>query len=157
MSMSNISIVGNLARAPEQICFASGKIKTVLVVAVDGQKSPDKSKTETDFYKVETWGRLAELAQKYLNKGQQIGISGRLIMEHWTDREGQERLTPVVSATQLSFPQRMNKPSLVSSGSEKSNEDYDDGSELFEGARAITVAEPPAYYFKARPRLHAVR
>ena len=156
MSMSNISIVGNLARAPEQICFASGKIKTVLVVAVDGQKSPDKTKTETDFYKVETWGRLAELAQKYLNKGQQIGISGRLIMEHWTDREGQERLTPVVSATQLSFPQRMNKPSLVSSGSEK-NEDYDDGSELFEGARAITVAEPPAHYFKARPRLHAVR
>lgn len=156
MSMSNISIVGNLARAPEQICFASGKIKTVLVVAVDAQKNADKSRTGTDFYRVETWGRLAELAQKYLDKGQQIGICGRLIMEHWTDREGKERLTPVVSATQLSFPQRMNKPTASESARAK-NEDYDDGGDLFEGARAITVAEPPAHYFKARPRLHAVR
>lgn len=147
MSMINVSIVGNLARTPEQICFASGKTKTVLVIAVNSQsqKAGEKGGDSADFYRVETWGRLAELAQKYLSKGNQVGVSGRLIMEHWTDKQGNERLTPVVSATQLSFPPRSSvreDQRGMSAGIDESDDD------LFAGARAVTVAEPPAdYYF----------
>jgi single-strand DNA-binding protein len=159
MSMINVSIVGNLARTPEQICFASGKVKTIMVVAVNNSQAPkngEKSSDVADYYRVETWGRLAELAQKYLNKGNQVGVSGRLIMEHWTDKQGNDRLTPVVCATQLSFPPRSgsnkddnNLCSLSRGGDDESDDD------LFAGARAITVAEPPADYYQCYSRLPA--
>lgn len=166
MSMVNVSLVGNLARAPEQICFASGKIKTILVIAVNSaaQKKQEKSnESAADFYRIETWGKLAELAQKYLNKGNQVGVSGRLIMEHWTDRNGQQRLTPVVSATQLSFPPRVSVAAINSSEKpvlrsvpdamelEEAESEADSAEmtddDLFAGAKAITVAEPPPHYY----------
>lgn len=128
MSLANVSLVGNLVKAPEQIQFSSGRIKTTLVVAVngtnrsavnksgakttDGDKSdrsdgndPTKENTATaDFYRVETWGKLAELASKYLTKGNQVTVSGKLTLDHWTDKHGANRITPVVEANQLSLP-----------------------------------------------------
>ena len=128
MSLANVSLVGNLVKAPEQIQFSSGRIKTTLVVAVngtnksgssksgakntDGDKSdrldgndPNKGNTVTaDFYRVETWGKLAELASKYLTKGNQVTVSGKLTLDHWTDKHGANRITPVVEANQLSLP-----------------------------------------------------
>jgi|688.fasta_scaffold658457_1 single-strand DNA-binding protein len=166
MSMVNVSLVGNLARAPEQICFASGKIKTILVIAVSAaQKKQEQQKgneTAADFYRIETWGKLAELAQKYLNKGNQVGVSGRLIMEHWVDRNGQQRLTPVVSATQLSFPPRVSvaandnsekavlrsvpdSAEIEAAATEAEDENLEE--DLMSGAKVITVAEPPPHYY----------
>lgn len=104
MSLANISIVGNLTRPPEQMCFASGRVKTTLVVAVNGPNRTNKEGNVADFYKVETWGKLAELAGEYLAKGNQVAVSGRLVFDHWTDRQGKERITPVVEAAQLALP-----------------------------------------------------
>lgn len=111
MSLANISLVGNLVRAPERIEFSSGRVKTTLVVAVNNfvraTGKSDKA-TSADFYKVETWGKLAELAAKCLFKGNQITVTGRLIMDHWTDKHGSNRITPVVEASQLSLPPKRN-------------------------------------------------
>lgn len=104
MGLANISIVGNLVKAPEQIQLASGKLKTTLVVAVNHTKKTESE--SADFYNVVAWGRLAELAGKYLDKGQQVTATGRLALDRWTDRNGQARVTPVVSADQIAFPRR---------------------------------------------------
>ncbi len=108
MSLANISIVGNLTRLPEQTFFVSGRTKTTLMVAVN---RPDKNKqsqgTTADFYKVEMWGKLAESAAKFLDKGNQVTVTGRLVLDHWTDKNGKERVTPVVEANQLAFPPRL--------------------------------------------------
>ncbi len=121
MSLANISLVGNLVKAPEQIQFSSGRVKTTLIVAVNTiskaakASGADKEKvdinggapsTTADFYRVETWGKLAELASRYLNKGNQVTVSGRLVLDHWTDKHGVSRITPVVEANQLSLPQK---------------------------------------------------
>ena len=104
MGLANISIVGNLVKAPEQIQLASGKLKTTLVVAVNHTK---KNESESaDFYNVVAWGRLAELAGQYLDKGQQVTATGRLTLDRWTDKNGLARVTPVVSADQIAFPRR---------------------------------------------------
>lgn len=105
MSLANISIVGNLARDPEQHQFASGRSKTTLMIAVNSFNRIRKEKT-TDFYRVETWDKLGDLAKSYLHKGNQVTVSGRLALEKWTDRDGKSRITPTVQATQLAFPQR---------------------------------------------------
>jgi single stranded DNA-binding protein len=85
------------------MCFASGRVKTTMHVAVNGPKGKGESET-TDFYKVETWGKLAELAGKYLGKGNQVGVTGRLSLDHWVDKQGHNRVTPVVEATQIALP-----------------------------------------------------
>jgi single-strand DNA-binding protein len=105
MGLANISIVGNLVKAPEQMQLASGKLKTTLVVAVNHTKKTESE--SADFYNVVAWGRLAELAGKYLDKGQQVTATGRLALDRWTDRNGQARVTPVVSADQIAFPRRL--------------------------------------------------
>lgn len=106
MSLVNISLVGNLVKPPEQMYFASGRVKTSFIVAVN---KPGRGKTvdTADFYRVETWGKLAELAGQYLSKGNQVGATGRLVLDHWTDKNGKSRITPIVEATQLAFPPRM--------------------------------------------------
>lgn len=110
MSLANVSIVGNLVRAPEQMCFPSGRVKTTMVVAINNRvkgKTNGKPAETTDFYKVETWGKLAELSAKFLSKGYQVTVTGRLVMDHWTDRHGKSRVTPVVEATQVAFPPKL--------------------------------------------------
>lgn len=107
MSLANISIVGNLVRPPDQVSFESGRVKTTFVVAVN------RDKDVADFYRVETWGKLAELAGKYLLKGNQVTVSGRLSLDNWTDKQGVKRTTPVVKAEQLSFPPRIKGTSQV--------------------------------------------
>ncbi len=91
MGLANISIVGNLVKAPEQIQLASGKLKTTLVVAVNHATKKNESES-ADFYNVVAWGRLAELAGQYLDKGQQVTATGRLTLDRWTDKNGLARV-----------------------------------------------------------------
>ncbi len=163
MSMANVSLVGNLVKAPEQVCFASGRVKTTLVVAVNNPNrgsNQERMPDTADFYRVETWGKLAELAQKYLAKGNQVGISGRLIMEHWTDKQGRERLTPVVAAAQLSLPPRLST-GINEAEPEDKNEDsnsrdkthYEEPEEnnLRPSSSTLSVKElPPSYKTRRR-------
>jgi single-strand DNA-binding protein len=106
MSLVNISIVGNLVKPPLQKCFPSGKAKTTLVVAVDAptRKRETDGRNDCDIYRVEAWGKLGEIAHKYLAKGSLVGATGRLVMSHWQDREGRDRVTPTVEADQIALP-----------------------------------------------------
>jgi single-strand DNA-binding protein len=106
MSLANISIVGNLVRTPEQMMFANGKTKTTIVVAVNVPSRINKGAEGADFYRLEAWGKLAELAATYLAKGNQITATGRLVLEKWTDKEGRERMTPTIKADQIVFPSK---------------------------------------------------
>lgn len=107
MSLVNISLVGNLVRPPEQMYFASGRVKTTITVAINNPPRNGRNSETADFYRVETWGKLAELAGKYLDKGNQVGVTGRLVLDHWTDKTGKNRVTPIVEATQLALPPRL--------------------------------------------------
>jgi single-strand DNA-binding protein len=107
MSLATVSIVGNLVRQPEQMCFSSGQKKTTIVVAVNGLKNAKTDEPSADFYKVESWGRLGELALEYLSKGNQVTVCGRLSFDHWTDKLGRQRTTPVIQANQVAFPPRL--------------------------------------------------
>ncbi|MBX9687371.1 MAG: single-stranded DNA-binding protein [Candidatus Obscuribacterales bacterium] len=127
MSMITVSLVGNLVRATEQMTYASGRTKTVFTVAVNNPPKKQGEKGEADFYRVEAWGPLGDLAHKYLEKGDQVGVSGRLAMEKWQDREGRERMTPTINAVQISLPRRSNNQQQ----SEQEQEQEDDAFSAF--------------------------
>lgn len=107
MSIANVSIVGNLVKAPQQVQFESGKIKTTMMVAVNTPGREKRGGEKADFYMVETWGKLAEMVSMRLDKGNQVTAHGRLLMSKWKDTNGMERVTPTISALDVAFPQRL--------------------------------------------------
>lgn len=126
MGLANISLVGNLIKAPEQTQFASGRIKTTMVLAVDTNPKNAQEKGAPDFFRIETWGKLAELANQYLGKGSQVTVSGRLVLNHWIDKEGVARITHVVEANQLSLPPKYAKKGNQSATFDDTKENYED-------------------------------
>jgi single-strand DNA-binding protein len=108
MSLVNVTIVGNLVRDPE--VFAREHMqKATITVAVSsaGSQRREDGKFETEFYKVEAWGKLAEIAVKFLKKGSHVGVSGRLVLDKWQDKTGRDRVTPTVKADQISLPPKL--------------------------------------------------
>ena len=103
MSLASISIVGNLVRDPEQVEFPTGRKKTSFHVAVNGFDRIKKEKS-TEYFKVEVWDRMSDLALNYLHKGNQVTVIGKLILDRWQDKEGKQRCTPLISAGQISLP-----------------------------------------------------
>ncbi len=105
MSFNKIILVGNLGKDPELRYTPQGDAVCSFSMATNERKK-DKSgefQDVTTWFKVTLWRRQAENASKYLSKGSSVYIEGRLQMEEWTDRDGKERFTLGVQATDMQF------------------------------------------------------
>jgi single-strand DNA-binding protein len=84
--MNRVVLTGRLTRDPEMRSLASGKTVTTFTVASNEFLGGGKEKAE--YHAVVTWDRLAEIAGRYLGKGQQVVIEGRLQTRSWDDDKG---------------------------------------------------------------------
>jgi single-strand DNA-binding protein len=103
MSFNKITIVGNLGRDPE-IRYTPQNTPVCDVSVATSEKRKDQSgemKDETTWFRVTFWGKLAETASKYLTKGKQVYIEGRLRTHEWTDKEGRARTSLEVTGTEM--------------------------------------------------------
>jgi single-strand DNA-binding protein len=67
-------------------------------------KGQDGSRQEeTEWHNVVLWGNLADLAEKYLTKGRQVFIEGRIRTRQWEDKEGNKRYTTEIVAENMTF------------------------------------------------------
>ena len=105
MSFNKITIVGNLGRDPELRYTPQGNAVCNFSMATN-EKRRDKSgelQDITTWFRVTLWGRQAENASKYLQKGSPVYIEGRLRVDEWTDRDGKSRYTLEVNANDMQF------------------------------------------------------
>jgi single-strand DNA-binding protein len=105
MSFNKIILVGNLGRDPELRYTPQGTPVCSFTVATN-EKRKDRAGEAQDFttwFRVTLWGRQAETASQYLTKGRPVYIEGRLRLEEWTDRDGKQRYTLEVHATDMQF------------------------------------------------------
>ena len=105
MSFNKIIVVGNLGRDPELRYTPQGTPVCSFTVATN-EKRKDRAGEMQDFttwFRVTLWGRQAETASQYLTKGRPVYIEGRLRLEEWTDRDGKQRYTLEVHATDMQF------------------------------------------------------
>jgi single-strand DNA-binding protein len=105
MSFNKIILVGNLGRDPELRYTPQGTAVCDFSMATNERKK-DKSGEWHDvptWFRVTLWGKQAENGAKYLSKGRQVYIEGRLSQEEWQDREGATRYTLAVHATEMHF------------------------------------------------------
>jgi single-strand DNA-binding protein len=84
--MNKVLLTGRLTRDPEMRSLASGKVVTTFTVASNVFVGGGKERAE--YHAVVTWDRLAEIAGRYLGKGQQVAIEGRLQTRSWDDERG---------------------------------------------------------------------
>jgi single-strand DNA-binding protein len=118
MSFNKITIVGNLGRDPELRYTPQGNAVCNISVA-SSEKRRDKTgdmQDVTTWFRITLWGKQAENASKYLTKGSPVYIEGRLRVEEWSDRDGKNRYTLEVNATDMQFI-----------GSSRGGDDYSGG------------------------------
>jgi single-strand DNA-binding protein len=105
MSFNKVIIVGNLGRDPELRYTPQGTAVCNFSMATT-EKRKDKSgefQDVTTWFRVTLWDKKAEVAAKYLQKGKPVYIEGRLKIDEWTDRDGNNRFTLDVTATDMQF------------------------------------------------------
>lgn len=102
--MAKVILIGNVGRDPEMRFTPSGAPVTSFTVAVNRRyKGQDgEQREETEWFSVDCWNRLAEVANEYLQKGKQVYIEGRIRIDTWDDRNtGEKRARLKVTATDM--------------------------------------------------------
>jgi single-strand DNA-binding protein len=101
--MNKIMLIGNLGRDPELNYTPSGTAVTKFSLAVSrvSKSSSGERQTETEWFNIVTWNRLAETCSTYLRKGQKVFIEGRLATRKYTDKNGVERTAIEVIANDM--------------------------------------------------------
>ncbi len=100
-SVNKVIIVGNLGADPEQRYTQNNTAVTNFRIATTDQwtdKQSGQRQERTEWHRVVTWGRLAEICAQYLRKGKQVYIEGRLQTREWEDQQGQKRYTTEIVA-----------------------------------------------------------
>lgn len=105
MSFNRIILVGNLGKDPELRYTPQGTPVCSFTLATNERRKDRAGENQdvTTWFRVTLWGRQAETASQYLSKGRPVYIEGRLRVEEWTDKDGKQRHTLEVHATDMQF------------------------------------------------------
>lgn len=99
--LNSVVLVGRAGQDPEMKYFENGKVKTTFSLAVNRPVKRTEGADTTDWFRIELWGKQAEVAGEYVRKGSLVGILGRLEFNRWTDANGVKHEMPVIAANQL--------------------------------------------------------
>ena len=131
-SLNKIQLIGNLGRDPEVRYSGDGRaIANLTIATTENWKDQSGQRQEkTEWHRVVIFGPLAEVAEKYLKKGQSAYFEGKLQTRKWTDKDGQERYTTEVVVDRGGSMQMLGGRSDVS----MDDSDFDQSSSSSAGA-----------------------
>ena len=89
--MNNISIVGNIGRDIETRTTGSGKTVVNFSVGVKNTRKDREGQYGTSWFNVQCWGREAEFAQNFFEKGMRVGVCGPFEEREYTDKDGNQK------------------------------------------------------------------
>lgn len=98
MSVNKVILVGNVGKDPETRYLEGGTAVCSFSLATsETYRNRDGEKiTNTEWHNIVLWRGLAEIAEKYVKKGSQLFIEGRIRTRSWDDRDGNKRYTTEV-------------------------------------------------------------
>jgi single-strand DNA-binding protein len=102
-SLNKILLIGHLGRDPEIRYTPDGvAVATFSLATSESWTDKNGSRQEhTEWHNIVAWNKLADLSKRYLSKGRQVYIEGRIRSRDWTDRDGNKRRSTEVIATQM--------------------------------------------------------
>lgn len=105
MSVNKVILVGRLGQNPEVRYTPSGAAVTNFSLATN-ESWVDKAgqkQDRTEWHRIVVWGKQGENCGKYLTKGRQVYLEGRLQTQQWQDKDGNKRYTTEVVATTVQY------------------------------------------------------
>lgn len=119
--INKVFLIGNLGSDPESRHTGSGATVTNFNLATtETWKNKDGGKeTHTEWHKVQVWGKQAENCAQYLSKGSKVYVEGKIRTRKWQDRDGNDRYTTEIIASDVKF--LTTKNSHDNSGSNRDN------------------------------------
>jgi len=94
--INKVILIGNLGKDPEVRYLEGGAAVANFSLATSEtykDRNTGEKKTQTEWHNVVLWRGLAEVAEKYLKKGNQVYIEGKIRTRSWEDKEGNTRYT----------------------------------------------------------------
>lgn len=116
--LNSITIHGRLCRDPELKTTQSGISVCSFSVAVDRSYAKQGEEKQTDFFDVNCWRGLAEMAARYFTKGKEILVHGAMQSRKYTDRDGNNRIAWSVLADSIDFCGSKSSDGAGSSGAD---------------------------------------
>jgi single-strand DNA-binding protein len=100
---NKVQLIGNLGQAPEVRTTENGKkVARFSIATHDTYRDSNGQKvSETLWHNVIAWGKLAEIAEKYLTKGREVAVVGKLVHRNYTDKNGIKRYVSEVVLNEL--------------------------------------------------------
>lgn len=115
--LNKVMIIGRLGKEPEMRYTANGNAVTTFTVASGRQRKTAEGdvREETEWFRVVTWSKLAEICNQYLSKGSRVYIEGRLQTRSWEGQDGQKKfMTEVVASDMIILDSRNRETDRVS-------------------------------------------
>jgi len=102
--VNKVILVGNLGRDPETRTAQSGTtIANLSIATTTRRKQGEEWVDQTEWHRVVCFGRTADNVSRFLSKGRQVYVEGRLQTRKWTDQSGADRYTTEVLADTIQF------------------------------------------------------
>ncbi|MBT8245248.1 MAG: single-stranded DNA-binding protein [Winogradskyella sp.] len=100
---NKVQLIGNLGNDPEVINLESGKTLAKFSIATnESYKNAHGEKvTDTQWHNIVAWGKTAQIVEKYVGKGKEVAIEGKLTTRSWEDKDGIKRYTTEVVCSEL--------------------------------------------------------
>ncbi len=108
MNLNKVFLIGRLTADPQVRSTPGGMQVTSFSVATN-RNWTDKSgakKESTEFHNIVVWGRQAEIAAKFLTKGSEVYVEGRLQTRSWEGKDGQSRKTTEIICERMQLGSR---------------------------------------------------
>jgi single-strand DNA-binding protein len=102
--VNKVILIGNLGQDPETRTTPGGTTVTNIRIATSESwkdKTTGEMKEQTEWHGIVLWNRLGEIAAEYLKKGSQVYIEGRLQTRKWQDKQGNDRYTTEIVASEM--------------------------------------------------------
>lgn len=100
---NKVQLIGNLGNDPEIINLESGRTLAKFSIATNESYKNAKGEkvTDTQWHNVVAWGKTAEIIEKYVTKGKEVAIEGKLTSRSYETKEGEKRYITEVVCNEL--------------------------------------------------------
>lgn len=101
--MNKVFLIGRLTRDPELRYTSSNVAVATFSLAINRNFTNQDGEREADFINIQVWKKLAESCDKYLTKGSQIAVNGRIQVRNYDAQDGSKRYVTEVVAESIQF------------------------------------------------------
>jgi single-strand DNA-binding protein len=115
---NKVQLIGNLGQLPDVRTTETGKKLARFSIATNDiyRNSSGERVRETLWHTVIAWGKLAEIAEKYLTKGREVAVAGKLVHREYVDKTGIKRFITEIVLNELVMlgggPRYQNEPAV---------------------------------------------